>query len=385
MSVVINEHRIYLSDHARLAAYSAAISQAVRPGDVVLDLGCGTGILGLLACRAGAARVYAIDATGMIEIARRLARDNGFTDRIVHLNTLSLDARLPEPVDVVMCDQMGCFGIDAGVVEYMTDARERFLRPGGTLIPQRLTLMVAPVEKTDLRPQVEFWNTAPAGFEFGSVRKWAVNNSYAAKFQTGQFLSEPVPGTTLDLLSASTHAFTFAVALHVQRSGTFEGIAGWFSAELAPGVTMSNSPLDADAIDRHAAFFPVDRPVPVRGGDVIDLELHIIPLEKVVTWKASVRRPLEGDAGQAVPVAAFVHSTFNGLLMAREHLLKTRPSFQPTLTRRGHARASALALCNGQRPLTEIEETLFETYQDVFPRRDQLSAFLSELVTRDTE
>jgi len=84
-------------------------------------------------------------------------------------------------------------------------------------------------------------------------------------------------------------------------------------------------------------------------------------------------------------VAAFVHSTFNGLLMAREHLLKTRPSFQPTLTRRGHARASALALCNGQRPLTEIEETLFETYQDVFPRRDQLSAFLSELVTRDTE
>src|SRR6186713_1692550 len=191
MSVVINEHRIYLSDRARLAAYSAAISRVVRPGDVVLDLGCGTGILGLLACRAGAARVYAIDATGMIEVARRLARDNGLTDRIVHLNTLSLDARLPEPVDVVMCDQMGCFGIDAGVVEYMTDARERFLRPGGTLIPQRLTLTVAPVEKTDLRPQVEFWNTAPAGFEFGSVRKWAVNNSYAAKFQTGQFLSEP--------------------------------------------------------------------------------------------------------------------------------------------------------------------------------------------------
>ena len=73
MSSVIDEHRTYLSDHARLAAYTAAIYEAVRPGDVVLDLGCGTGILGLLACRAGAARVYAIDSTGMIEVARRLA------------------------------------------------------------------------------------------------------------------------------------------------------------------------------------------------------------------------------------------------------------------------------------------------------------------------
>ena len=104
---MIDEHRTYLSDRARLAAYTAAIQDVVRSGDVVLDLGCGTGILGLLACRSGAARVYAIDSTGMIEVARRLARDNGLTDRIVHLNELSLQARLPERVDVVVCDQMG--------------------------------------------------------------------------------------------------------------------------------------------------------------------------------------------------------------------------------------------------------------------------------------
>ena len=118
MSLVINEHRTYLSDRTRLAAYTAAIHNAVRPGDVVLDLGCGTGILGLLACRAGAARVYAIDATGMIEVARRLAKDNGLADRIVHLKELSLTAQLPEPVDVVVCDQMGGFGIDAGILDY---------------------------------------------------------------------------------------------------------------------------------------------------------------------------------------------------------------------------------------------------------------------------
>ena len=151
---------------------------------------------------------------------------------------------------------MGCFGIDAGVIEYMTDARERFLKPGGRLIPQRLGLEVAAVEINDLRAQVEFWSSAPAGFEFGSVRKWAVNNSYAAKFQRSQLLGDPLSGKTIDLMSASNGAFNFVGSIPVRRTGTFEGIAGWFSAELSPAATMSNSPLDAHAIDRPRDVLP---------------------------------------------------------------------------------------------------------------------------------
>lgn len=378
----IDEHHTYLSDRSRLEAYSAAIHATVRPGDVVLDLGCGTGILGLLACQAGASRVYAVDSTGMIEVARRLARDNGLTGRIVHLNELSLQARLPEPVDVVVCDQMGCFGLDAGVIEYMTDARKRFLKPEGRLIPRRLTLEVAAVDMNELRTQVEFWGSTPAGFEFGSVRKWAVNSRHAVKYRPEHLLSNSVPGTTVDLLSGSTRAFTFGVSLDVGRPGTFDGIAGWFSAELAPGATMSNSPLDARAIDRHAAFFPVERPVQVHEGDAVDVRMHVIPLEKVMTWKVSVRRRQGADS---VEVASFVHSTFSGLVVPRERLRKTQPSFRPKLTRRGEARAFALALCNGRRALVEIEENLFEQYRDLFTGRDQASVFVSELVAHHTE
>ena len=118
---------------------------------------------------------------------------------------------------------------------------------------------------------------------------------------------------------------------------------------------------------------------------MIDLEMHIIPLEKVMTWKTSVRQQIEGDEAAIVPVAAFVHSTFNGMVVAREHLLKTRPSFRPKLSRRGEARAFTLALCNGMRPLVEIEESLFEEYRDLFSRRDQASVFVSELVAHHTE
>src|SRR5262252_952841 len=107
MSLVVDEHRLYLCDRARLRVFERAIAAAVRPGDVVIDLGAGTGVLGLLACRAGAARVYAIENGGMIEVARALAQANGLVDRIVFLRTHSSEVRLPEPADVVVGDLIG--------------------------------------------------------------------------------------------------------------------------------------------------------------------------------------------------------------------------------------------------------------------------------------
>jgi tRNA G37 N-methylase Trm5 len=100
-------HVILLNDRARVAAYQRAIDATVKPGDVVLDVGAGTGVMGLLACRAGAARVYAIEGGGMVEIARKIARANGFADRIVCVHGNSTQVELPERVDVAIADQTG--------------------------------------------------------------------------------------------------------------------------------------------------------------------------------------------------------------------------------------------------------------------------------------
>ena len=70
---MLEEHRVYLSDRVRLAAFRRAIRAKVRPGMVVLDLGAGTGILGLMALRAGAARVYAVKARPVLQAAREQA------------------------------------------------------------------------------------------------------------------------------------------------------------------------------------------------------------------------------------------------------------------------------------------------------------------------
>jgi protein arginine N-methyltransferase 1 len=114
MSLVVDEHRQFLCDRARLRVFERAIAAAVRPGDVVIDLGAGTGVLGLLACRAGAARVYAIENSGMIEVARALAHANGLGDRVIFVRAHSSEAHLPEHADVLVADLIGRMGFEAG-------------------------------------------------------------------------------------------------------------------------------------------------------------------------------------------------------------------------------------------------------------------------------
>ena len=69
-------HRRMLNDRIRTEAFRDAIEKVVKPGDVVVDVGAGTGILSLFAARAGAARVYAIERSPTIEQAKAIARAN---------------------------------------------------------------------------------------------------------------------------------------------------------------------------------------------------------------------------------------------------------------------------------------------------------------------
>ena len=370
MSLILDEHREYLSDAARMAAYTAAIGEVVRAGDIVLDLGAGTGILGLLACRAGAGRVYAVDAGSMIEVAREVCRANGYEDRVTFIKKLSLHADLPERVDVIVADQIGRFGFDAGILEYFADARGRFLKPGGRLIPKRVRMWTAPVDAATLRDQVEFWLSHPAGFDFSPVRRYAANTGYPCRYTADQLLSAPQLGTALDLAVATDASFDLAVSCPVLRAGMLHGIGGWFDADLSDGVQMSNSPLSAQAINRRTLFFPVDRPVAVVPGDTVDVRMSVAPTDTLVTWKVAVRGK-----------AAFTHSTWKGMLLSREQLAKTQPDFVPRLTRRGIARGSVLDLCDGRTSLASIEEEMLQRYPDLFQSRQQAAVFVTEVVS----
>lgn len=374
MSLKFDEHRQYLEDTHRLDAFRRAITATVRPGDVVIDLGCGTGILGLMACRAGASRVYAIDDGGMIDVARQVAVANGFGDRIVHIQGNSMRVALPEQAHVIVSDQIGRLGFEAGVIEYFGDAARRFLRPGGHLIPHGVATWLAPIEAPALTAVVQFWQTAPADFDFSSVSDGAENTGYPATLSVDQTLAPAAPILRF-VCGEDASAVKGAARFNVTRPGMLSGLGGWFVAELAPGITMTNAPGAHDQIARRQAFLPVARPFRVETGDQIDVVLRARPVEVVLAWEVRVTR-----GGAEVMHAR--HSTLAGMLVPRATLARTNPLTRPTLTPWADARATVLSLCDGRHTLAEIESATATRHAALFASAGEAQEFVAEVVTR---
>jgi protein arginine N-methyltransferase 1 len=376
---VIDEHREYLSDAPRVAAFAAAIADVVKPGDIVLDLASGTGILGLLACRAGAARVYAIDGGGMAQPARAIARDNALDARVHVISGLSGHVSVPEPADVLVTDQIGHFGFDAGIVGFVADARRRLLKPGARLVPSRIDLLVAPVEAPDVADAVDFWSRRPGGFDMGSLREMTLNSGHPRMLDAGQLLGVPAAGGSIDLF-ADHISIAVSADVVVTRPGTLHGIGGWFSAALSPSVTMSNSPTAANRIARRGVVFPIGGGTAVAAGDRVSVQMRILPTDLLVSW---IVRVFRGDATE--PSERYDRSTLRGMLLEPEQLHRTRPDYVPRLTARGKARLSVLELCDGGRPLDAIEREVQARHPGLFRDRAEAALFVAEVVTGYSE
>ena len=374
LSRILDEHREFLIDQPRLSAFRRAIDEVVKPDDVVVDLGSGTGILGLMACRAGAARVYALDESGLTQLEREIFASNGFADRAICVKGLSTWISLPELADVVICDLIGRFGFDGGIVEYSADARRRLLKPGGTMIPSRIDLCVAPVEAPKIWDEVDFWRRSAEGFNLERAYLIAVNTGHPTKFQPQQILSEPAVIATIDLTRDFGTALSGKVTSIIRRGATLHGIGAWFTAELSPSVRMTNSPLSEDTINRRGVFFPLDPPTRVEADERVQIGMTIVPNENLMSWTVKILN--NGSS----PRAQFAHSTFRGMLLCPEDLRKAKPDFVPRLTSRGEARRSVVNLCDGRRSLAAIEKEVYKRHPNLFASLAEAAAFVAEVM-----
>lgn len=379
MSLVLDEHRHYLADRPRIEAFRAALAALVRPGDVVLDLACGTGILGFLACDAGARRVYAVDEGPIVETARRFAHANGYADRVTFLREHSSRAALPEQVDLVVCDQIGHLGIEAGVFDDLFDARRRFLKPGGRSVPAAITIVAAPAESDALRDRLAFWRSRPAGLDTSGAAEIAKNTGYPFFVDPSQLLAGPAALATATLPPIRVEPIRGSAEYAVARAGTLDGVCAWFSAELAPAVHLTNAPGHPARIDRRAVLLPIEAPVRVERGDAVSLELRMLP-PGVVSWRVTVTLR-DGSAERSV---VSDHSTFRGMLISGEDLARTHPDSRPVLTAAGEARKTALELCDGTRPLRGVQDEVYARHRGLFASWNDAALFVAEVVTRCT-
>jgi protein arginine N-methyltransferase 1 len=370
---------IFLNDSVRVGAYERAIAATVKPGDVVLDLGAGTGVMGLLACRAGAARVYSIEATGMVEIVRKIAQANSYADRIVCVHGNSTLVDLPERVDVLIADQTGPFGIGGGLFAAFNDAHRRFLKPHATTIPLRIELSVGLAEFPAGWAPVKFWDDRQLGFDVSAMRVAARNIGYEIHFTPDQLLSEPDRIMSVNLAAPTAPAVNGVATLTARRAGTLHGLFAFFAAELAAGVTISNSPLGPGLINRRAWFLPIDRAVALEAGDQAEITVQMMPGEELVMWRVAVA-PRNGAAKEL-----FTHSTFKGTLLAAEELRKMRPDFVPRLSAAGEAERTILELCDGRRSVRQIAEDLQRRFPGYFATHAAAAAEVTRVIARKSQ
>ena len=252
MYAEIEVHRTMICDRVRTEGFRRAIDAVVRPGDIVLDIGAGSGILSMFAARAGAAHVYAVERTTVAVLAQELAVANGFAGIIEVIHGDVMDVELPEPVDVIVSEWLGGFGIDEGMLPPVIAARDRWLKPGGVMIPQSVTAWAALVHDRYLHETVDFLGDNPYGLTLDGLVEMTVNEiSYSGTFRhfaEGDRRSEPGRLWTTDAdrisLEQAESPHEAETLLHVREAGTANALALWFSADLAPGVSLSIGPDD---------------------------------------------------------------------------------------------------------------------------------------------
>jgi len=269
----IEFHRRMLADRVRHDAFRAALKHAIVPGkSAVADIGAGTGVLAFFARELGAREVWLYDPGPALRLAETVAARNGI-DGLNFVPERSLDVENPPPVDVVVAEVLGNFAYEEDVLETLRDA-QRFLRPGGTLIPASIEQKVAPVTSDRFERDLCSWRDVGFGLDWSDAERMTRNNMYVFAIEPRDLLADA---------SLSWDSLDFRGTIASRRSGRVEwrfgeaqqiyGLALWWDCTLAPGVVLSTSP-HAPRTHWDQIYLPLLTPIAVEKGDEIAVAIE---------------------------------------------------------------------------------------------------------------
>jgi len=274
-------HYRMLMDRSRVEGYRRAIERAVRPGDHVVEVGTGTGILAVLAAQLGA-RVTAIERYAVLEIAREVARRSGVGERVEFIRGRSDLVALDEPADVLVTELVGNRILNEGLLEVTLDARRRLLRPGATLVPRRLTVLAqlghtgrfARLERelcalgrtytVDLAP-LSAW--LRSSMEAGTLI-WELGSDEEAL----QPLSGETTAVTVDLGVFEQAELSGTFSLTAERAGEVNAVVLSFVLELHDGIELTTRGPRHD-LHWNRPVVMLSEPVRVAAGEVLSFQL----------------------------------------------------------------------------------------------------------------
>jgi type I protein arginine methyltransferase len=301
---LLTYHRGMIADRGRTGSLHRAIHETVKPGDVVVDMGTGTGVLACFACQAGAACVHAIEAGDVVDFARLVVQANGFADRVHFHEGLSYGVELPELGDVLITETLWNMGLGEGMLGFVLDARRRFVKPGAPIVPGTVEVALAPIRAGWFDALIRDWPTDHYDLDFSPILPFATNAIYQANFAAEDLAAAGQSLTATDLRTTEDDDVTGEAVFVLTEDVVVGGLGGWFSSQLSPSVRLSNEPPTQAPSWAHG-YLPFERAIEATAGTELHVRLDTAVNGTVWRWRTEVRPP----SGASV---RFDQSTFFG-------------------------------------------------------------------------
>lgn len=266
----IEYHRTLIADRVRNQAFEKSLRAVIKKGETtVADIGAGTGLLGLMAAKLGAREVFLYEAAEVAGVAAKIIKANG--GRNCHLipchSTEMVD---PPRVDVVVSETLGNYAFEEHMIETLADAKKRFLKPGGVIIPRRLEQLVAPVISDRIQREFDAWNST--GLDLSVAREMSLNNIYVRTLKPGELLCSQV-WDKIEFGADGRSTRKGEASWKLDAAATVYGFAVWWTAELVPGVELSTAP-DAPRTHWEQLYFPLLEPIAAKKGEAVGVSLR---------------------------------------------------------------------------------------------------------------
>ncbi|MFV2178034.1 50S ribosomal protein L11 methyltransferase [Actinomadura sp. LOL_016] len=242
-------HWEMLHDEERADLYDLAIRRAVtaNPDALVLDIGAGSGLLAMMAARAGARGVVACEGQPSVaQTAVEVVRTAGYDDTVRVVPKMStrmtVPGDLPRRADLLVTEIVDCGLLGEGILGTIAHAREHLLTPDATIMPCRARVYAQLVESVHLHRKNHVGKLH--GFDLAPFNRLSTLEYFDSRLHRHEHrvLSEPLQVFDFDLSTADASPQRVDLQVRPTSPGRLHAIAFWFEMDLVPGVTVTNAP-----------------------------------------------------------------------------------------------------------------------------------------------
>lgn len=283
-------HEEMLKDEVRTKTYEMAIMQNKHlfQDKIVLDVGCGTGILSMFAAQAGARHVYAIDCSSIINQAKKIIERNGFANIITTIRGKVEEIELPDNVqyvDIIVSEWMGYFLLYESMLDTVLFARDKWLIPNnGIVFPDKAVLYLTAIEDASIRrARFDYWDDV-YGFDMSPIKEIALMEPVVDVVDSKAVVTDTVPILNIDILTCTKDDldFTSKFKLQASRNDYIHGLVAYFECaftQIHKPIGFSTSPYARYTHWKQTIFY-LQEALTICAGEIITGELSCKPNRK---------------------------------------------------------------------------------------------------------